>query len=301
MSQESRVKSQKGQVIIILLLVMVISLAIGLSVVGRSLTEIATSTNSENSARAFSAAESGIEKILYLNSLTPTPAPRGSLTIGTDKLTNNSQATVNWNNNLPLNGTALEYPPFGKESFAQFWLADPKDTPPSLFYNKPDFDIYFGDPDYNYTKDAVSNENYPAIEVRVVNSDNTSILKVFDSSPSNDTRSRFPGCIERGTKDAPLLLLTNSNTTNSQFLCRVTVTGYSVYPVMARVRILFSNITHPVALRPTSSGSLPPQAKIFDSKGTSGNVQRNLQVFQETYFMPQIFDYAVFSLSELRK
>jgi len=54
-------KSQNGQTIIILLLVMVVGLTIGLSMVSRSLTDIKISQQAEQSQRAFSAAEAGLE------------------------------------------------------------------------------------------------------------------------------------------------------------------------------------------------------------------------------------------------
>jgi len=54
-------KSQNGQMIIILLLVMVVGLTIGLSMVSRSLTDIKISQQAEQSQRAFSAAEAGLE------------------------------------------------------------------------------------------------------------------------------------------------------------------------------------------------------------------------------------------------
>lgn len=307
---------QSGQVVIILLLVMVVSLAIGLSVVGRSLTEMSTSTNSENASRAFSAAESGIESILYDSSLPSFTQYSGTRSIDNTKLTNDSVAQINWDTKMPPtgtpNGVALEYPPFGKESFAQFWLADPCSNPPacsnppSRSYTGTNFDIYFGDPNYKYSSNydyaynVSASNNYPAIEVKVINSDNTSILKVFDASPVNTTRSGFPGCDGRDQT----IKTNNSSTASSKFLCKINVSGYSntasSYPVMVRVRMLFTNISHPVALQPTS-GSLPYQAKIFNSKGMSGNVQRNMKVFQEEAVMPHIFDYAIFSLGELKK
>ncbi|MDO8570485.1 MAG: pilus assembly PilX N-terminal domain-containing protein [Candidatus Daviesbacteria bacterium] len=301
-------KNQAGQVVIILLLVMVVSLAIGLSVVGRSMTEISTATNSENSSRAFSAAEAGIENILYDSSLPGFVNYAGNRSIDNTKLTNDSAAQINWDTKMPPtgtpNGVALEYPPFGKESFAQFWLANPCSNPPTCsnpparFYTKTNFDLYFGDPTYQYTGNT--DPNYPAVEVKVINSDNTSILKVFDASPVNTTRSGFSGCAGRDQT----IKTNNSSTASSKFLCKVNVSGYSnsasSYPVMVRVRILFTSLPHPVALQPLSD-NLPYQAKIFNSKGMSGNVQRNMKVFQEIFVMPHIFDYAIFSLGELNK
>jgi hypothetical protein len=300
--------SQKGQVVMILLLVMVVSLAIGLSIVGHSITDISTSSRTESSARALSAAEAGIEKALISSQQS------GSLSLGTS-LSNNSAATAVWNNLLPVANTALNYPPFGKESFAQFWLADPSGSSIQSFYTQGNFNLYFGTPK-NYTGDE---DNQPSVEVHVVIKNNPGVGNVdyyskkyyFDSySGSNNSRvnSTFTKC--NGDANG-ISISVNDGTKQEKFYCRVTVppTGTYLaqnndYPVLVRVRILYSNYSHPVALQPTGSGSgssLPPQASIYTSTGTSGNTQRELQLFKQRLVVPYLFDYVLFSASSLQK
>ncbi|MBI4037893.1 hypothetical protein HY382_02515 [Candidatus Curtissbacteria bacterium] len=55
---------KSGQILILVLLVVVVALAVGLSVASRNLTNLRTSTQSEQSQRAFNAAEGGVEEIL---------------------------------------------------------------------------------------------------------------------------------------------------------------------------------------------------------------------------------------------
>ena len=55
------IKYQKGQILLLVVLVMTIALTIGLSLATRTITDIRTTTEEENSQRAFSAAEAGIE------------------------------------------------------------------------------------------------------------------------------------------------------------------------------------------------------------------------------------------------
>ncbi len=57
-------KVKSGQILILVLLVVVVALAIGLSVASRNLTNLKTSTQAEQSQRAFSAAEGGVEDTL---------------------------------------------------------------------------------------------------------------------------------------------------------------------------------------------------------------------------------------------
>jgi len=55
---------QQGQVLLIVVLVMVVALTVGLSVATRSITNLRTTTEEENSQRAFAAAEAGIERAI---------------------------------------------------------------------------------------------------------------------------------------------------------------------------------------------------------------------------------------------
>ena len=54
----------KGQIILVLLLMAAVAITIALSVVQRSLVDISSSVKQEESTRALSAAEAGIEKAL---------------------------------------------------------------------------------------------------------------------------------------------------------------------------------------------------------------------------------------------
>ena len=57
-------KNQKGQALIIILLVMSVVLTVVLSSVSRSVTEIVVTGYEEDALRAFSAAEAGVEEKL---------------------------------------------------------------------------------------------------------------------------------------------------------------------------------------------------------------------------------------------
>lgn len=59
---------EKGQAVLIILLVMAVALTVVLSVVGSTTSDIRISSNESESLRAFSAAESGVERALVTNS-----------------------------------------------------------------------------------------------------------------------------------------------------------------------------------------------------------------------------------------
>lgn len=75
-------KKNSGQVAVFILLVMLLGLTVGLSVMSRTLQDLKSSTTSDQSSRAFSAAEAGVETAL------------SSLTSGS---TNINGITVNYN------------------------------------------------------------------------------------------------------------------------------------------------------------------------------------------------------------
>lgn len=292
-------ENQKGQVVIILLLVIVVGLAVGLTVVGRSVTEISTSTKTEQSSRAFSAAEAGIEKILQQN---PSLGSTGSVPNIT--FNNQSQAQqIEWNADLPETQKALEYPPFGKESFAQFWLANPSNLAAS--YDRSSFDIYFGDKSQDYSSGKENNQ--PAIEVHLIYRDGSngykSLKKFIDSYSTRVPANSFDTC----SSPASPIETNDSGSNDRWFYCEASFSGYpldisnNIYPVMVRVRILYTNTAHPVAIQPTSGGSLPKQSQIYRSTGTAGDVARTLEVFRQKSVMPQLFDYVLFSAGDLSK
>jgi len=70
--------------------------------------------------------------------------------------------------------------------------------------------------------------------------------------------------------------------------------------MIARARLLYTNVSQPIALEPVT-GSLPPQATIYTSIGTSGNTQRTIQLFSLEKVVPFYMDYAIFSAGQISK
>lgn len=300
-----------GQVVILLLLIMVVALAIGLSTIGRSILEVSTSRKSEDSSRAFSAAEASIEKIAKANEdhLLDPGSPIG---VSDFNAGNQAFGTISSSGNLPTGTNALGYFNVSKNfnDFAQFWLANPSDM--TKKYTGNSFDIYFGTPDpdgtkYDSTKGGDPN-NQPAIEVNIIYWDGTSsppqykVLspKKYYDSHLTQIRIGDSACVGRD------VLTTTDDGVDVRFYCKVIVTGIpntgnNLYPIMVRVRLLYSSLSHPVALKPASGLSLPKQGNIYRSSGTSGDVKRTLELRNYSQVMPYFFDYAVFSANTLYK
>lgn len=92
---------KSGQVVLIVLLVMVVVLTIGLSLISQSVTDISISKDEEESIRAFSAAEAGIEAALQNIGAAPS-------TVEVDGITANITIS-NQNDNLDFTLAEGEY------------------------------------------------------------------------------------------------------------------------------------------------------------------------------------------------
>jgi len=71
--------------------------------------------------------------------------------------------------------------------------------------------------------------------------------------------------------------------------------------ILARVRFLYINENHSLAFAPNNGQQFPPQVQIYNSIGTSGQSQKQVQAFKERDVVPPWFDFAVFSVNEIRK
>lgn len=297
---------QQGQVVLILLLVMTVALAIGLALMQRSITDISTSSKLEQSSRAFSAAEAGIEKVL---------GGSGSLDLA---LENNSTAKVISRSSLPADNQALEYPPIGKEEIAHVWLADPKTdfkTAGGQYYNQNSVDVYWGLPQAATLDDGEK----PALEVNIVYKDNTGTYKskkfyfdpVVQRVVTNGFQSPDGNTFVCGASVSKInTILSQGNALDRQFYCKATLSGLTPTLILLRARILYSNSSHPFAVSPrrdvACSGpqtacSLPKQVQIIISQGSSGNTQRSVQLFKIDKVVPFFMDYAIFSSGVIDK
>lgn len=285
-------RNSQGQVILLLILVMTVALAIGLSVIQRSLSDISTSSKVEQSARAFSAAEAGIEKALR-NDFSGASLPDASSTVTGGGLIPE----------IPPSGSPqipLEYPALSKEEVAQVWLADPDTLTPH--FDRSSIDIAWGN--------SIQNAgDKPAIEISQIYSVSGSFSSqkfYFDSDSARASTNRFTDASANCLN--PVTVSTTMGP-NRNFYCRTTLSGLTGPLKLLRVRMLYSNTSqaftvispHSGCSAPDKSCYLPPQARIIQSTGSSGATQRKLQLFQLYKVVPPYFDYAIFSAGEINK
>lgn len=292
---------QQGQILLILLLVMVVALAISLSIIQRSLADLSNATKVEQSSRAFSAAEAGVERALRDSSATG---------ISSTETGNNSQAAIAVDVPFPRPEQALEYPPLAKEDIAHIWLADYTKTsdPPPKSYTPLSLNVYWGNPT------SVSDKT--ALELTLTYYDKSlygTKKWFFDPDTSRAVTNKFTvPSLPSGSCVGVTPITTNLSKPSGgdrSFKCKVKVDlndppalplTVNAYLILLRARFLYNTTSQPFAVEPIND-SIPTQANIFTSTGSSGETRRKIQVFQINKVVPFYFDFAIFSAGEINK
>lgn len=266
-------KYEKGQALLIVVLVMTIALTIGLSIATRTITDIRTTTEQESSQRAFTAAEAGIEKAL-LESSGSTGAFDNNASyqttvtdiIGVDLLLNNGNQIL-------------------KDDTADVWLS----TYPG--YTSPwtgTLTVYWGRSSDTCTTNEATNTR-AALEILVVT-----------GTKSNPTLTHYPvdPCSSRASGNRFEAISAGGGTVaGKQFAFRKTITVSS--GLLMRIIPLYSSTIIGVRgcnASGTGCRTFPAQGKLITSVGTSDTTQRKIEGIQENPKLPlQIFPFILFS------
>lgn len=301
--------NEKGQIILTLILVMTVALAIGLSVVQKSLVDVSTSTKVEQSSRAFSAAEAGIEKALGGDSSGVNFSDIGSRTTAVSD-TGLIPCIPGATDCSPAGSRQdpLEYPPIAKEDVVQVWLADPDSnvrlpdcTPidpsghaPVCYNPSPSrtLDVYWGN----------SATDRAALELTLVYHNVTQYVSRkwyldHDAEATRRTANSFESVTCAGSTGEMLV--------TSQYQCKKTIDSLPSGLMLLRARLLYNTTSQPLAVQAVGTCgqdcSIPPQARNITSTGAAGETQRKVNLFQVNKVVPPYFDYAIFSAGEIAK
>lgn len=255
-------KNQDGQVIIILVLIMLVVLAVGLSIAQRSTTNVAISTVTENTSRAFAAAEAGVERALLNNSVSNNCI---GFFISPPEFGNGSEARVICptppaavSGIIPGPRGVLGVGQINKTQFAQVWLADPAFSPPSTHYQKTRFAIAFGNsPQLKAINPNIvlGSDARPAIEVNVISLSGGNYIsnKYYYDSVSvggdsfNDATCNSAGIdisVPAGLSQIGPGYITNVSIDSPWFYCWTPVSVVGT-PILARARLLYPNSPNP--------------------------------------------------------
>jgi hypothetical protein len=254
---------QRGQVLLLGVLVITVILTVALSMMARSIVNVRLTVEEDLSKKALAAAEAGIEKSLIAN------------TAATGLLTNNSEYATAY---TPVTGATFSLNNgriVAKDEGADIWLSDYSSDPTKIYKNSwsGTLTIYWGSAsDTCDASEAVNTR--AAIEVVVISGNkNNPVLNHY----------AYDSCATRRG-------LNNFSTTNAG----ATVNGRS-YARSAAISVTNGLIARVIPLYANSyigvqgSAALPSQGTLIQSTGTSGDVKRTVTVLQENPQLPAEF------------
>lgn len=254
--------------LLIVVLVMVVVLTVGLSVATRSITNLRSTTEDENSQRAFSAAEAGVE--LALKTGSASGSFTNSATYNADVKTLGESLAFAINNGEIIN----------KDEGADIWLSD---YPTYANQWSGSFTIDWGSSSDVCDPDEAVN-TMAALEVIVLSgSTTTPTVSHYAVDPCSQRASSnsFAAAGGGGTVDG----VTYGHSTT------VTVASTSK-GLIARVIPVYA----PTKIAVSSTTALPAQGETITSTGTSDTSQRKLTLFEGYPRVPtELFPFVVFS------
>lgn len=303
---------------------MSVVLTVVLSVASRSVSDISVSTVEENSLRAFSAAEAGVEEGLkqfavsgsIIPVLTPVPLPGGgSYTLTAEQVVpednfgssfiyprpvKSGEAGTIWfvshdGNDLRCD---LSDPFFGCTTATQFRFCWGNSLAPNDNPQTPAVEIsifYDSTCTSNLSTCAVSDNDYSDVKVSRI---------LYDPFGNRTTQNHMETASQDCNWESSLGFQTPTLQIDGTFGIPADCTDQPGCLLMARMKLLYNTDTsYPVGLRAMADGDprLPGQGYQIDSTGTSGVSTRQVNVYQ-TYPEPlDLFDLAIFSGKDLTK
>lgn len=262
-------KKRSGQILILVLLVVVVALAVGLSVASRNITNLRTSTQTEQSQRAFSAAEGGVEDVLSRLSQIAT-SPNITAGVSEDVTVGGIVAKVE------VKGSQIYQATIEEGTVGQIDLKGPP--------------VASGNLVIEWAKNSQTVESSQPASIEVT--------QVYGTSPNYSqirnaySGGTFVGRDETGFTGGSCIYF------NDEFKCRVTV-AVAANPVVLRLRPFWVKTT----VRVTSSGVLPLQTYDVTSTATTDlGITRRVQVTRTALpALPAAFDYVLFSEGSIVK
>jgi hypothetical protein len=278
---------QRGQALLIVVLVMIIALTVGLSVASRSVVTVQTTTEEENSKRAFSAAEAGIERVLKTGTAINRSTP---VMLGNNSQIDSVRITAVAGNTVSLAGGNV----IPRDEGIDVWLV-PHNASGIPQYNSPvnpaNLGIYWGG-----DSEACS----PSVTAAAIE-----IIAIFgpSSAPTIQRQVYDPCTAQRLGNNFTTATSGTFNIGSKTYKYRTPIgvaSGQMDFSNALLFRIVALYTGTPIAVRACNSGgsactALPGQGNRLDSVGISGNTMRQVSFFQGYPQLPsEFFQYAIF-------
>lgn len=268
-----------GQIVLILVLLTVVGLTIGLSLISRSITDVRITSQIEQSSRAFSAAEAGIETALA-----------GRVEFGPTGSVSLPGATANYSvNAIGGNADPFKLPNTDIGETQTVWLiehnADDTINESGYFYPVDSLlDICWGDKE----------GSFPAILVSIFYKDGNDYKLAKKAYDSQNRGNNFQiGDIlgdycSLGFRYKKTIVAGSDSDPNSD--------DFNVAPGSILILMRIQPLYEKAALAVAPSTNLPVQGKVITSIGqTETSVVRKIQVYQGYPVLPSLLDFTYFS------
>ena len=265
----NKLKSEKGQSLLIVVLVMVIALTVGLSIATRSITSFKNSNEQANSQKALSAAEAGVEQAI-----------KSSASVANSNFSGGTGFTTTY---TQISGTSFLFNggnPISQDDGIDLWLTA-YNSDSSLLYQNPwngSFTIYWGD--------NSGPCNNAALEIVVISGSKASpTIQRYAFDPFS---TRLTGPSGNGFTQAVAAQSTVAGKTFYYQTQTIPVTN----GLIARIIPLYTNASAGII----GTAAFPSQGSVISSLGTSGSTARKVSVFQGYPELPsEYFLYNLFS------
>lgn len=270
--------SQKGQMLLIVVLTMVVALSVALALASRSITNLRISTEEQNSQKALFAAEAGVEIAVKTGSGSSVLKPLGSAHITTVSLTD-IQGIQDF---LLYNGARVP-----QDDGADIWLTNYTQNYSRLYappYWNGQLTFYWGTAS-DICSPSASTNTMAALEVFIITGTrgNPTMYKyAFDPCSQRANINKFlpaqTGAYQLNTTDGVKKFAFKSS--------QITVTN----GLVARVIPVYAG----TAIWVHGSNNFPSQGKIITSVGSAGTTTRKIVYFQGYESIPSEFFYSLF-------
>ncbi len=270
--------SQRGQTLLVVIIVMVVVLTVGLSLASRNVVNLKTTTEQQNSQKALSAAEAGVEQALVGNVVNNQSL--GNATISNVTIQQTAGTSFLLNNGSYVN----------QDDGQDVWLTT-YDTNPHNLYQPPFWNgsltFYWGSASDVCSKNTDHAPNtMAALEViKILSSSSSSFNPIID-------RQVYDPCSARAAFNHFTVANTNTSVTiNGVTPAYATNLMNLSDGVIVRVIPLYANAVIGVV----GTKNLPVQGKTITSTGNAGSTQRTISYYQQNDSVPSEFYYSIFS------
>jgi len=303
---ENLLKSSKGQAVILYLLILIMGMTIVLTVASRVITDIRITTTTDESNRAYFAAEAGVEEAL--RRLQQDPTDSGSFGLDFTSL-NNSKAQGDINNVCSGAGcNSFVYPSrIDKDVVVQVsFLNDISNPSSGTPLPLPNRQVVF----YWGASSVPLGINTPALVVSALYYDgvNYQIRKYsFDPVAARRASNRFCSNLVSGVFPVTDNIMGTGISESLHYRATInlasnttcnpgTFPGSGAGPLLARIKLLYNPAPEPVAIVADGYNSLPSQGSVITSVGEStGRVTRKIRTVRLYEVLPAMFDYVLFN------